>query len=781
MSRLVILILALALTTLVFISIPASALNGHGGPATAHVNVTINAINNPPSFAKGADQTINEDAAAQTINGWATNIDAGDPGQTLDFIVTNDNNQLFSAQPAVAPNGTLTYKSAANAFGTATVSVKLHDNGGGTDTSATQTFKITVKPVADTPNATPANTLVNTQTTSGLVIDRNPVDGPEVTHFRFFSITKGRLFKHDGVTEIPSGGVITVAEGQAGLKFTPENNLYSPQSFFFFVVSAGVGPLSEDFGPGGLTVGIGVTCTEAQVFMVTNSNDSGPGSLRDVLNNACSGGKVTFDMSPGHVTSPITLTSGQLSIFQDQTIAGPTSTSLVINGNNNSRIFDINSLTNVKVSDLTITGGRANTGGGIRSQGNLIIKNSTLTDNHAAGADGSGGAVDALAGSLLITNSTISGNTAEAYGGGLRNSLNNATLINVTITNNRADSNNTGGEFAGGIIQFGSHMNLRNSIVAGNFKGTGQTASDLTGQSTDPYAASSSNNLIGVDDISTGLNSAINLLGSPATPINPLMGPLADNGGPTKTHLLLLGSPAIKAGLNGLEGSASDQRGFSRAASGPIDIGAVDTHYAINATAGTPQSAAIGNAFGTALQATVTESGLPQSGILVTFAAPVNGASGSFSGGAAVSTNSNGVATAPAFTANSIVGGPYNVTASFAAGLPPAFFALTNTLPAAQLTLGNLLQTFDGNPKNVSVTSNPAGLNIVVTYNGSATAPINAGTYAVIATVNDPNFFGQANGNLVIEPANQQITFGAWRTRSFMMRTSMSAPTLRPT
>jgi len=286
----------------------------------------VNTLNNPPSFTKGADQTINEDAAAKTINGWATNIDAGDPGQTLDFIVTNDNNQLFSVQPAVAPNGTLTYKSAANAFGVANVSVKLHDNGGGDDTSATQTFKITVKPVADFPIATSAMTPIGTQTTSGLVIDRNPVDGPEVTHFSISSITNGRLFKHDGVTEIPGGGVITVAEGQAGLKFTPDPNIYSPQSFFLFVVSAGVGPAPADFGPAGLTVQVMVTCSEAQVMMVTNSNDSGPGSLRDVVNNACLGSKINFDMSPGHVTSPITLTSGEITLYQKQTIEGPTST-----------------------------------------------------------------------------------------------------------------------------------------------------------------------------------------------------------------------------------------------------------------------------------------------------------------------------------------------------------------------------------------------------------------------------------------------------------------------
>ena len=760
MSRLLIIILALVLTTIIFVSFSASATNG---------TITINAVNNPPSFTKGADQTINEDAAAQTVNGWATDISAGqgDSGQTLDFIVTNDNNQLFSTQPAVAANGTLTYKSKANAFGVAIVSVKLHDDGGGNDTSEVQTFKITVKPVADLPSASPASTIVDTQTTSGLVIDRNPVDGPEVTHFRFFSITNGRLFKHDGVTEIPGGGVITVAEGQAGLKFTPDPNLYSPQSFFFFTVRAGVGPNPADFTPADLTVGIGVTCTEAQVFVVTNSNDSGPGSLRDVLNNACSGGKVTFDMSPGHVTSPITLTSGEIAIGQEQTIAGPTDTSLVISGNNSSRVFNVNWWqANLKISNLTITGGKANTGAGIRSEGSLTIKNSTLTGNNAIGTDGSGGAIYTTYNThLTILNSTISGNTAQGYGGGLWNQSDNATLINVTITNNRADSNGDGLEYDGGIIQLGSHMNLRNSLVAGNFKGTGNTASDLTGNASDPYAAISRNNLIGVNDDSTGLDGATNLLGSLASPINPLLGPLADNGGPTKTHFLLPGSPAIKAGINTTAGGnatvlESDQRGVSRAVSGPIDIGAVEINYNISATKGTPQSATIGTAFATPLQVTVTEGGIARSGVLVTFAAPASGASASFAGSATVATDSNGVATAPAFTANSIVGA-YNVTATHNAGASSAVFALTNTPATAQVTLGNLQQTFDGNPKSVSVITNPAGLNMAVTYDGSATAPTNAGTYAVIATVNDPGFIGQASGNLIIQPANQQITFAA--------------------
>jgi len=108
-------------------------------------------VNGPPSFTKGPDQLVNENAPAQSITNWATNIIAGSPdeaGQTLTFIVVNDTNALFSVQPAISPNGTLTYTPATNAYGLAHVTVVLKDNGGtangGVDTSAPQTFTITV-------------------------------------------------------------------------------------------------------------------------------------------------------------------------------------------------------------------------------------------------------------------------------------------------------------------------------------------------------------------------------------------------------------------------------------------------------------------------------------------------------------------------------------------------------------------------------------------------------------------------------------------------------------
>ena len=115
-------------------------------------------MNDAPSFTKDANQAVLEDAGAQGVAGWATAISAGpadESAQTLTFNVTNNNNDLFSSQPAIASNGTLSYTTAADANGSAIVSVTLSDDGGtangGVNTSAAQTFTITVTPVNDPP------------------------------------------------------------------------------------------------------------------------------------------------------------------------------------------------------------------------------------------------------------------------------------------------------------------------------------------------------------------------------------------------------------------------------------------------------------------------------------------------------------------------------------------------------------------------------------------------------------------------------------------------------
>ncbi len=136
--------------------------DGHGGTDVGTVSVTVTFVNEAPSFTKGANQVVNENVTAQTVSNWATAISPGpgngDVGQAVNFIVTNDNNGLFSAQPAVSSTGTLTYTPTTNVNGSATVSVSLHDNGGtsngGTNLSAVQTFTITVNGVNQAPSFT---------------------------------------------------------------------------------------------------------------------------------------------------------------------------------------------------------------------------------------------------------------------------------------------------------------------------------------------------------------------------------------------------------------------------------------------------------------------------------------------------------------------------------------------------------------------------------------------------------------------------------------------------
>ncbi|MDP3719159.1 MAG: Ig-like domain-containing protein [Acidobacteriota bacterium] len=124
----------------------------------ATVTITVTAVNDPPSFTLGAPPTVIEDAPLQTLAGWATGISPGpadESGQTVTFLVSNDNPALFAVAPAITANGTLTYQPAANTSGTALVTVRAQDDGGGTtNTSTAKTFTITVDGVNDAPSFT---------------------------------------------------------------------------------------------------------------------------------------------------------------------------------------------------------------------------------------------------------------------------------------------------------------------------------------------------------------------------------------------------------------------------------------------------------------------------------------------------------------------------------------------------------------------------------------------------------------------------------------------------
>ena len=337
--------------------------------------------------------------------------------------------------------------------------------------------------------------------------------------------------------------------------------------------------------------------------LVTSVADSGAGTLRQIITDACDGATITFDTA-GAFSTPqtITLTSGELAISKNLTIRAPglAVNAVTISGNNASRVFNVNSGKALSIINLTITGGQnASFGGGILNDGTLTVVNSTLTGNNTS-TDGGAIATDASATSLTLINTTISGNNANGNGGGVVVLGGTMTSINSTITNNFADSDNNSTGTGGGIAASAGTTTLKNTIVAGNFNEDGVTdaADDISGT----VDATSSFNLIGTGGAG-GLTNGVN--NNQVGVASPGLGPLASNGGPTQTHALLSGSPAIETGSNAnlpadtfdLDADANtgetlpvDQRGavFPRVADSAdadliqtVDIGAYEAHPTI--------------------------------------------------------------------------------------------------------------------------------------------------------------------------------------------------------
>ena len=188
---------------------------------------------------------------------------------------------------------------------------------------------------------------------------------------------------------------------------------------------------------------------------------------------------------------------------------------------------------------------------------------------------------------------------------------------------------------------------------------------------------SQGNNLIGKTNGSRGWVGS-DLTGTIAAPLNALLAPLGNYGGPTQTMALLPGSPAIGAGNNALipAGVTTDQRGFTRIVNGTVDIGAFESSgFTIALTSGSGQTAS--GAFAAPLVVTVTanNSNEPVAGGQVTFTPPASGASAAMSGSPAT-ISAGGTASVTA-TSNA-VGGSYTVSATARGAAGAASFSLTN-------------------------------------------------------------------------------------------------------
>ena len=342
---------------------------------------------------------------------------------------------------------------------------------------------------------------------------------------------------------ITGGRDTTVFEGGGGILSDSSGTLTLSDS-----------TVSGNSTTGGLAVGGGISAF-GELFLV-NSTVSGNRSGN-------SGGAI-------YGFSDISLVSSTLTANSSQSFGSGIGT----------RFSDV-SLVNSTVSD-NVSGGN---GGGIRTtSGNVSLVNSTVSGN-SSGVNGGG--IRTSGGDVSLVNSTVSGNNSDGEGGGIRTSSGDVSLVNSTVTGNSA-SGAGGGVF---VADSGldAPLTINNSIVAGNFQNTtpGTTAGTPDDLVPNPGSVLTINHsLIGVTDGLT-ITGGNNLTGTVTAPLDPLLGPLVDNGGPTLTHALLPGSPAVNAGDNNLavdeNGNllTTDQRGEDRFEFGTVDIGAVEGTFVL--------------------------------------------------------------------------------------------------------------------------------------------------------------------------------------------------------
>ncbi len=406
-------------------------------------------------------------------------------------------------------------------------------------------------------------------------------------------------------THLPFFGSPVVDAGHTGAVTNPP---FSPPPFVDGRLGARVVGASVDIGAVELLDIDGI-------FTVTNTNNSGTGSLRSALEAASGAGTgwVSFDPAVfGSSPQTITLTGGQIVITGHINIVAPFNSRVTIDGANNSRIFDIISSGTGKVTlrnfrfrngsrtngaairvigadtevcgdDLVFEDNEANSSTGAGG-GALTIHDATvtLTDSAFVGnhSEADGGAI-ALQNNadLALTNVTVSGNTADGSGGGIANNGGELVLTNVTITDNTAAASNTligaGGGVSGGP---GATVQAWNTIIAGNHSNNADP--DISGSG----FSSLGHNLIGEAIGGAGFTNGVNndQVGFAGSPLDPMLDPIADNGGDTLTHHLQTGGPAVNAGDNAaltfppFDDPNRDQRGQFRVFNNNVDIGAYE-------------------------------------------------------------------------------------------------------------------------------------------------------------------------------------------------------------
>lgn len=294
--------------------------------------------------------------------------------------------------------------------------------------------------------------------------------------------------------------------------------------------------------------GAGIVCTLRAAIQQANARNQGD----QIILGTAANDVLTFTLSSG---------LGALVITTTLSISSPGGGGLrIVDGAQlpiNTPVLDLNAPA-LSLTGLTVTGGKLG-GLAIRAGASVTVTNSTIADNANYGLYVVEG------GTLTLVNSTVSGNSGGGIVNGFSSALGGLVSLNqVTVTGNFTPFD------AGGIRNNGGTVRLRNSIVAGNVAG-------LSGPDCFGALISDGHNLLGNNHGCTGLTNGVNgdQVGSAGTPLNALLGNLQNNGGPSETHALLAGSPALNAG-DPNTCPATDQRGAGRPQGGGCDIGAYE-------------------------------------------------------------------------------------------------------------------------------------------------------------------------------------------------------------
>jgi len=205
--------------------------------------------------------------------------------------------------------------------------------------------------------------------------------------------------------------------------------------------------------------------SHAATLTVTNTNDSGAGSLRQAIADASSGDTITFSL-----TGTITLAS-KLSIDKSLTINGPGSGSLTISGNNSDRVFELtNATSTVNINNVTIANGKSTTyGGGIENEATLNIADCVVTGCSANGlGNGFGGGIDNYFGTLTVVRCLITGNSSTDDGGGVAGYEGSITITDSTIDNNTSERGGGVSQMYSGVVEITGTTLSGNQATSGS-------------------------------------------------------------------------------------------------------------------------------------------------------------------------------------------------------------------------------------------------------------------------------------------------------------------------